>query len=257
MDLKPEASASVVDGVVKRLMDDVLAGKIPAGGYLSPERDLAAELGVSRVTVRAAIHRLVGWGVIATRQGSGAMVRPRRSWTADALASIVSHAMASGDIDALLPVVGDGLELRRMLVTDLVERAAGRVKKGSLETAKMLVHEAWSARAEPNRFVRLDREILPSMLEAARMWPSLLFLNSMAASYLAVVDGIAPMMTVPASYVPAHLAVLAAVEEGRGAEARRVFSLYLDELDQSLVAPLPTEVVERLFPGRSAGRTPR
>lgn len=257
MEPKPEASASVVEGVVSHLMTDILSGKIPPGGYLAPERELASELAVSRVTVRTAIHRLVGWGVIATRQGSGARVRPRREWTADALASIVSQAMASGDIDALLPVVGDGLELRRSLVSDLVERAAGRVKRGSLETARMLVHEAWSARAEPHRFVRLDREILPHVLEAAQMWPSLLFLNSMAASYLAVVDGLAPMLRVPASYVPAHLAVLAAVEEGRGAEARRVFSLYLDELDQTLVAPLPSEVVERLFPGRAVGRKPQ
>ena len=243
---------SVVGELARALLKSVLDGQFPPGSRLPPERDLALRHGVARVSVRAALHRLIAWRVVATRQGSGATVLPRREWTADALAPVLRHALASGDLLALVPLVRDGLELRRSLVLDLVERAAGQVPRGGLDGARRVVREAWSARADGPRFVRIDREILPHLLEAAAMWPSLWLINSLAPSYLAAVEDITAALSVPASYERAHLAMLDAIEAGDGAEARRLFGAYLDELDRSLVASWPAEVVRLVFPRSAA-----
>ncbi|HEY8266232.1 MAG TPA: GntR family transcriptional regulator, partial [Steroidobacteraceae bacterium] len=44
---------------------------------LPPERDLASELDVSRITVRKAIDGLVAEGLLVRRQGSGTFVKAR------------------------------------------------------------------------------------------------------------------------------------------------------------------------------------
>ncbi len=61
----------------RRIEDLLLQGRYKAGDRIPPETELVAALGVSRVTVRAALARLVGRGLLARRQGSGTfLVRP-------------------------------------------------------------------------------------------------------------------------------------------------------------------------------------
>lgn len=60
--------------IAARLMDLVSTGAVPAGSALPPERDLAVQLGVSRTTIREAIHELTLKGVVRRRQGSGTVV---------------------------------------------------------------------------------------------------------------------------------------------------------------------------------------
>ena len=63
--------------VERRIEDLVLQGRYKAGDRIPPEADLVATLGVSRVTVRAGLTRLVERGVLERRQGSGTfLVRP-------------------------------------------------------------------------------------------------------------------------------------------------------------------------------------
>jgi GntR family transcriptional regulator len=63
--------------VERRIEDLVLQGRYKAGDRIPPEADLVASLGVSRVTVRAGLARLVERGLLERRQGSGTfLVRP-------------------------------------------------------------------------------------------------------------------------------------------------------------------------------------
>ncbi len=61
----------------RRIEDLLLRGRYKAGDRIPPEADLVSSLGVSRVTVRAGLARLVEKGVLERRQGSGTfLVRP-------------------------------------------------------------------------------------------------------------------------------------------------------------------------------------
>ena len=63
--------------VERRIEDLLLQGRYKAGDRIPPEADLVGSLGVSRVTVRAGLTRLVERGVLERRQGSGTfLVRP-------------------------------------------------------------------------------------------------------------------------------------------------------------------------------------
>ena len=63
--------------VERRMEDLLLRGRYKAGDRIPPEVELVGSLGVSRVTVRAGLARLVERGVLERRQGSGTfLVRP-------------------------------------------------------------------------------------------------------------------------------------------------------------------------------------
>ena len=56
------------------LLARIRAGEWPLGAKIPGENTLGPQLGVGRSTVREAIRRLAGQGVLATRQGSGVFV---------------------------------------------------------------------------------------------------------------------------------------------------------------------------------------
>ena len=62
--------------LAEAIREVVLAGDLPAGARLAPERDLAAALGVSRSTVIGCYELLESEGRLARRQGSGTRVLP-------------------------------------------------------------------------------------------------------------------------------------------------------------------------------------
>lgn len=67
----PEGGGEQVVAHIRQLID---AGVLGPGDRLPAERDLAAQLGVSRPTVRAGLHALAAMGVVQTRHGSGTYI---------------------------------------------------------------------------------------------------------------------------------------------------------------------------------------
>jgi GntR family transcriptional regulator len=58
------------------IQNQVRAGRLQAGEALPSERDLARQLGISRVTVRKAISGLVEKGILVQHWGSGTFIAP-------------------------------------------------------------------------------------------------------------------------------------------------------------------------------------
>jgi GntR family transcriptional repressor for pyruvate dehydrogenase complex len=57
--------------VLDRVEADLAAGRLHVGDRLPPERELAADLGISRPAVREAIRVLDAWGTVTSGTGSG------------------------------------------------------------------------------------------------------------------------------------------------------------------------------------------
>lgn len=72
--LKKIRSESLRSQVYKQLKENLLAGVWKVGEKLPSESELCNTLGVSRVTVRAAIQQLEILGLVETRQGNGTTV---------------------------------------------------------------------------------------------------------------------------------------------------------------------------------------
>src|SRR3954470_21055727 len=69
---------SVVDRVIGALVARVENGEFSAGERLPPETDLAADLDVSRLSLREAVRALAGAGVLEVRRGDGTFVTDLR-----------------------------------------------------------------------------------------------------------------------------------------------------------------------------------
>jgi GntR family transcriptional regulator len=60
--------------VADRLAADITAGRLKAGDQIPPERAIAEDLGISRMTVRMAMRHLAERGMIEARVGQGTFV---------------------------------------------------------------------------------------------------------------------------------------------------------------------------------------
>ena len=76
---------------LKRYIEDAVSdGTLGAGDALPSERDIAAKVDVSRVTVRKAVQHLVREGVLVQRHGSGTYVVPQLSRVEQSLSQLTS-----------------------------------------------------------------------------------------------------------------------------------------------------------------------
>lgn len=70
---------SLIDAVVRTIIDKIVAGELKDGDVLPSQDELARSLEVSRASLREALNRLSVMGLIETRHGAGTfvkMVRP-------------------------------------------------------------------------------------------------------------------------------------------------------------------------------------
>ncbi|MEO6012712.1 MAG: GntR family transcriptional regulator [Devosia sp.] len=76
---------------LKRFIEDAIhRDLVRAGDALPSERDIAAKLDVSRVTVRKAVQHLVREGVLVQRHGSGTYVAPQPNRVEQSLSQLTS-----------------------------------------------------------------------------------------------------------------------------------------------------------------------
>ncbi len=74
-------SAPLHARISEQLRGQILAGQYPPGAQLPSERQLLAQFGVSRITVRRAIANLAQQGLVTVRHGKGVFVSEQRKVT--------------------------------------------------------------------------------------------------------------------------------------------------------------------------------
>ena len=74
MALKTISKRNISDVVYEQLMENLIAGEWKPGDKLPSENELAAQLQVSRISVRSALQRLSSLGLVESRQGEGTFV---------------------------------------------------------------------------------------------------------------------------------------------------------------------------------------
>lgn len=129
---------SVVDG----LLDEIIAGRLEAGETLPAEADLAALLGVSRLTLREGVRLLQAQGVIVPVPGSRHRVAPVDEWTG--LEAVVRFSRSGG---ARRRSSLDLIDMRVMFETGAAELAAPRCTDEHIELLEELLEEMRSAHA--------------------------------------------------------------------------------------------------------------
>ena len=108
----------ISDAIAAELETRILEGSLKNGDRLPAERELSVELGVSRPSLREAIHKLVSKGLLTTRHGGGTYVTDRM----DAPFVDPWQEMLSGHPG----LQEDLLEFRHMLESQAAQLAAER-----------------------------------------------------------------------------------------------------------------------------------
>lgn len=120
--LAPLPRQTAAEACAARLRQGILSGRWAPGERLPPERLLAEQLGVTRVTLRGGLAALAAEGLVAARQGSGTRVLDFLEAAGPGLLpALAAQAKAEG---ALAAVVRDLLCLRRGLAREVLGRLA-------------------------------------------------------------------------------------------------------------------------------------
>jgi len=166
-------TTSVSDGLVMKLEAMILTGKLPIGSRIPPERELAASLGVSRSSLRQALHELELKKLVDRRPGRGTVVTAHTDTSFGGAFS----ARATEEERTLRDV----MDLRMAIEPSVAARAAARATPTGLHRLEQLTEELRNAR-DPDERARLDMEfhlqlarstanpLLVSLLQTCTEW---------------------------------------------------------------------------------------
>ncbi len=149
---------------VDQLLDAIVAGTLTAGEQLPPEGQLAAEFGVSRLTLREAVRLLQAQGVIVQVPGSRHRIAPVSEWTG--MDAVVRHARSAGQRERSSLEL---LEVRVMIETGAAQLAAERRTPEQLDALEDALHRmaAHHEADDIDAFVDADLEFHDTILRAA------------------------------------------------------------------------------------------
>lgn len=135
--------------VLHHIEEAIFDGTLEVGQQLPPERDLAAQLGVSRAAVREAIHALVAQGVLTSTVGprGGTRVAAMRT---EALKKVLRLQVALADFP-----VEDVSEVRIALERATILAACRDITPAGLAEVRALL-DAMASTEDPDEFNALD-----------------------------------------------------------------------------------------------------
>jgi GntR family transcriptional repressor for pyruvate dehydrogenase complex len=116
--------------IVLQLQQDIVSGRLAPGDRLPAERDLAAQFGVSRASIREALSVLQSRGFIESRQGDGTIIRSTPDM---ALGAPLADQLARG------AAIRNPLEVRSIFEPQTAYLAAERATEAEIELMADLI----------------------------------------------------------------------------------------------------------------------
>jgi GntR family transcriptional repressor for pyruvate dehydrogenase complex len=162
--------------VIEKLRGLILRGVYGPGQKLPPERQLAAELGVNRSSLREALKRLDQLGLVRSRQGDGTRVL---DFMQTAGFELVRHLVERGSPE----ILRDVLEFRRIYAREVARLAAERADEQDFTRLEQLAAEL-PAGAPAEDTLRLDFEFYTALTEIARNTVFRLLINTIRGAVL-------------------------------------------------------------------------
>src|SRR5262249_54259609 len=210
----------------------------PPGTNLPAERDLARQIGASRPTLREALRRLGEWGLVEPKRSSGIAICEPRDWSFDVLPAMVAYGASTKGLRWGLPAIKDLLDLRRVLVLEVLKLVAPRTARGSLDRARAAAVRAFGLRKDAALFHRDDFEFIREIVLATDFVPGLLMLNSLGRTYMALARSMTSAAAIPDDYLVSYAMVLAALERNDGEKAPQATGAGLESHGSRIVTAL-------------------
>jgi len=151
--LRPVRQGNAFEETVERLLTVIKLGMVAPGERFPAERELAAQLGISRLTLREAIRELHEAGYVCSRRGRLGGTFVTYTWPAPDTGELRRLAIRDGD------KLTDALTFRLAVETGAAEALAslcGAAGDGDGTQASLLARLAEVNAAGPQEYRRLD-----------------------------------------------------------------------------------------------------
>jgi DNA-binding FadR family transcriptional regulator len=251
--LKPVEKSTAVEAVTEQLRTQILNGGLAAGSRLPPERELATQFGVNRLTLRAALSRLEALGLITVQHGTGSHVRNFREHVGMEVLPDLLHVMRDGRGGDYLRIARDVLDLRRSLVAETVALAAERHTAEDLATIRVAIARQADRVDDTLAFARGDFEVAREVVRASRNLAIELLLNTIVRFPLEDDSLLRAMYPAPRIQNEHYATILGLLEARDSAHAREVMRTALEAIDRVTLQRLEREPHART-PSRKGNR---
>jgi GntR family transcriptional regulator, transcriptional repressor for pyruvate dehydrogenase complex len=217
--------------VADTLIQDILLGKYPVGAHFPAERQLAAQLGVSRPALREALRRLESLGLVTSHHGSGTLVE---DWRRTARLDLLPYFISAGapDVDAER-LIREMLNLRVIPLAEVVRMAATYGSPNTADHALAGLKAAWSLRDKSVEFALADFQIYRQLAADAEFPPVAWLLNSAMDPYRLFLERMPGLVIAPADYPVRMRGIIAAIRDREPSLAVARLRDYFTRLDRA------------------------
>ena len=157
--IKPISSGGTIDQIVATLHSLIFDSQLKPGMYLPPERELAAQLGVSRFSLREALRVAQTQGLIIIERGKRPQVAEPSTQKASELMAITLRRNKKALLDLI--------EARRILEERIVRLAVKNINKSQLTELHELVVRMKNNMDDFDISVNLDVEFHNLLVKAS------------------------------------------------------------------------------------------
>ena len=154
----PIKSSKLSDEVYKQIVSLISSGKLNPGDKIPSERELAADLRISRQSIREALNRAEVMGLIEVRQGEGSFILSSvKKFLKPPLTLIIEKEAAR---------IFDFLEIRKLVEGWCAEKAAIEATEEELEDMAGILDEMKKVVSKDKQWEELDLNLHMSFAKA-------------------------------------------------------------------------------------------
>jgi GntR family transcriptional repressor for pyruvate dehydrogenase complex len=231
-------SSNIADVIYFDLREQILKGKLKAGERLVGERELAAQYGTNRNTLREAVRKLEQARLVTVKHGRGVTVSDfRRTGSLELLAPFLQ---TQPELVEIAQLVEDILPPRIVLIEYAARLAARRADQADLDRLHAITDllvkafEAGDAQVVARGFQSWLDALVDAGHSVAVRWISNPFFEALRETLSRF-----PMLWVMEPTFPGHLRdLVAAVEAGEEDRAAEVTRTYYQKVDGKLTKVL-------------------
>lgn len=197
--MKPTPRQNVAERIARTLRASIVKGRLQPGEALPSERELAARYEVNRSSVREAMKRLEGWGLVTIRHGGATRVA---DGLLDAGLSLLPELLeAGGELGG--SILRDLHELRGLLLGWSAEQAAQKADGASVARLEALARGLAEPRQKPAALQALDYDFFEQLVLISGNQLLGLFTKVVRDVYFRAPERFLPMYR-PEVFEPAH-----------------------------------------------------
>lgn len=221
----PVRKRNVYEQVAASVRDAIVSGHLRPGDPLPSERELADQFGVNRSSVREALRRLEGWGLIQIRHGSPTVVR---NFLVTAGPDLLPFFIApTGSPDP--KILSDLLAMRTMLLTWTAREAALHGPSSNLSHLTRIVEALERGADSPTAMQVLDFDFFLELVALTGNTVLALLSNSIRQVYLSWPDLFTPLYQPGVFDSSPHRRALAAIAAGAPDDAVAAVQAWAEE----------------------------